>query len=213
LKNFKRDGEKMTDDERFNTYNFFQSNSDLLEEYNKLKKDNIIIKSLKFENNLFLCHNPSIYINGNKIRQTDCSTRAIATLLDRPWQEIFDMQLELAKKYSVLPHNNEIINTILKSYGYQHEKCELFVREHKRVVNYILKHPKYKFAFYINHHILAYKNYTLYDDWYYNNKCTENDPLHPFNKFITALFASLRRVSYKNDEERDDSWSLDFLKS
>lgn len=107
------------------------------------------------------------YYNANpmKRRSDDCVIRAIGTVLNKPWEEVYCALCELGRQDYDMPSANHIWGRYLRNNGYERtsvpDMCpdcytvEKFAEEH-RIGRYILA---------LNGHVVACIDGVYYDTW------------------------------------------------
>lgn len=81
-----------------------------------VKEKNRMKQYPETESFLFLNENPNGNIEG------DCVVRAVSTLLDKPWDDVYDDLCELGKKYKMMPNSKKVYTKYIESHGFVKHK-------------------------------------------------------------------------------------------
>ena len=89
----------------------------------------------------------------------DCTTRAMCTVFNVPYDEIFDKQLAYAKKYNSSTSSNNITVEIAREYGYHIYQFKLPMN----MLKFNLIRPKGRYIMEMHNHNFAYIDGIIYD--------------------------------------------------
>ena len=116
----------------------------------------------------------NVILNGNKFKHRDCSTRAICKATGKIYDEIFDMQLKLAKKYKTVSNSDEITRLILGKYGFKYSELQ-----NTNILSFILLNPIGTFVVGLSSHIFCIIDGIMYDN-YTEQEVKNKNPLSTF---------------------------------
>lgn len=108
-----------------------------------------------------------INVNVNPLhkRADDCTIRAIATALDKPWEEVYmDVCLEGLKYYD-MPSANHVWGSYLKKQGFQRHIIPDTCPECYSVKEFARDNPQGVYILALHGHVVAVIDGDYYDTW------------------------------------------------
>ena len=154
----------------------------------------------------------------------DCTTRAMCTVFDVPYGEIFDKQLKYAKQFNSATSSNNITIEIAREYGYHLYQFKLPMN----MLKFYLIRPKGRYIIEIENHLFAYIDGIIYDrtvDEYkssyeiFDNKdniIKNSNGIYEYNKDLIhdvydteldwSIYLFNTVVSIYHPKEEDDYW-------
>lgn len=99
-----------------------------------------------------------------KWNKNDCSVRAICAVTGLTWGAVFDYLAELAAQHYTMPNDDDIVEMVLKQYGFQRQG---FKRgESKPTIDKFCDlHPDGTFVVRVSGHIATIKDGQIWDTW------------------------------------------------
>ena len=103
-----------------------------------------------------------IYTTHTSIRERcDCITRALSTILDIPYNDIFKLQLKLSYEHKLLPDNNLILKEILNKKNFHNMDIQPFEIS---VAEFMCSHKNGEYVIVANGHATVFINGIWYDN-------------------------------------------------
>lgn len=103
-----------------------------------------------------------IYTTHTSIRERcDCITRALSTILNIPYDDVFKLQLELSYEHKLLPDNNLILKDILNRMDFYSMNIQPFEIS---VAEFMCSHKNGKYIIVANGHATAFIDGVWYDN-------------------------------------------------
>ena len=133
---------------------------------NKLKEYGIPLSYEYYDPKLELNDLPDIL--GQKCERVDCSTVALSKLLNRNYDEIFDLQLKYCAELHAGIDQSHIIDLVANGFGYNTFKA-FDIRKHS-VFTFCINHLSGRFALWHDEHIFAYIDGIIYGTQQYCNE-------------------------------------------
>jgi hypothetical protein len=133
------------------------------------------IRKIPKETDYYKYHNA----NPKNRRTTDCVLRALATFLDKSWEEVYEDLYPLGMKYKVPMDDRKSYSKYLQSLGYEMQKqprkewnnCKYTGKE---FIDYCTsKHSNYLIHI-GGHHLSCIKDNKIYDTWDCSDGCIGN---------------------------------------
>ena len=107
----------------------------------------------------------NLNINPLHRRADDCTVRAIATVLDKSWEEVYaDLCLEGLKFYD-MPSANHVWGSYLKKKGFERHIIPDNLPQWYTVEEFARDNPKGRFIIALHGHVVPIINGILYDTW------------------------------------------------
>lgn len=107
----------------------------------------------------------NLNINPLHRRADDCTVRAIATVLDKTWEEVYaDLCLEGLRFYD-MPSANHVWGSYLKKKGYQRHIIPDNFPQWYTVEDFARDNPKGRFVLALHGHVVPVINGIIYDTW------------------------------------------------
>lgn len=107
----------------------------------------------------------NLNINPLHRRADDCTVRAIATVLDKTWEEVYaDLCLEGLKFYD-MPSANHVWGSYLKKKGYKRHIIPDNFPQWYTVEDFARENPKGRYILALHGHVVPIINGVLYDTW------------------------------------------------
>lgn len=107
----------------------------------------------------------NLNINPLHRRADDCTVRAIATVLDKSWEEVYaDLCLEGLKFYD-MPSANHVWGSYLKKKGFKRHIIPDNFPQWYTVEDFARDNPKGRFILALHGHVVPVINGILYDTW------------------------------------------------
>lgn len=107
----------------------------------------------------------NLNINPLHRRADDCAVRAIATALDKSWQEVYaDLCIEGLKQYD-MPSANHVWGSYLKKNGYKRRIVPDSCPECYTVGEFANDHPEGVYILALHGHVVPCVNGCVFDSW------------------------------------------------
>ena len=128
------------------------------------------------------------YMNDPNWDVCDCTTRAIAIALDRPYNDVLSEQFKIAKRFKCMPILHNVTEYIMGKAGWV---GDILVGCGVPVITMLVSNPSNRYFIGADHHAVAIIGNVLYDRW--NPK---NAVLADVKRYLDEFLASMCSIFY-----------------
>lgn len=114
--------------------------------------------------------------NGNKVG--DCVIRAISTVMDKPWQEVYIELCVQGYLMSDLPSSNAVWGAYLKNKGFEREFIRNDCPECYTIADFVEEYPNGKYIVGTGTHATAVIDGQILDVW----DCSTEEPIYFYHR-------------------------------
>ena len=103
--------------------------------------------------------------NPNNNRTGDCVVRALAVVLEQPWEKIYTDLFYQGLKLKGMPSTNAVWGAYLRNNGFEREAIPNTCPDCYTVRDFCKEHPEGNYVLALEHHIVGVKNGNYIDTW------------------------------------------------